>query len=287
MANSIVELLRTFRFILDHPLNRGRPISVLARYASWQIRSRLQREVVIDWLEGAKIAARNGMTGATGNIYCGLHEFEDMMFVLHVLKYDDLFVDVGANIGSYTILASGVCGANSVAIEPDPVAARHLRRNIEINQLEGRVELEMTAVGEETGTIAFTTGLDTMNRVAFVGEQNAQTVPLVQLDTLLDGRRPALIKMDVEGFETPALRGAEKTLNSPSLIAIMLETVDDEAHEQLTRHGFEKYCYDPWTRTLVDCSAGTGSNLLFVRDRTEILKRVASAPRRMVGKSHV
>ena len=57
------------------------------------------------------------MTGATGNIYAGLHEFVDMAFCLHLLRSGDLFVDVGANIGSYTVLASKVAGANSVTLE--------------------------------------------------------------------------------------------------------------------------------------------------------------------------
>jgi hypothetical protein len=42
----------------------------------------------------------------SGNIYAGLHEFGDMAFVLHFLRAGDLFADVGANIGSYTVLAS-------------------------------------------------------------------------------------------------------------------------------------------------------------------------------------
>ncbi len=58
------------------------------------------------------------MTGATGNIYAGLHEFDDMAFFLHLLRPEDMFADVGSNIGSYTILASGVVGAKSVAFEP-------------------------------------------------------------------------------------------------------------------------------------------------------------------------
>lgn len=190
-------MLNTIKFILNHPLNRGRSISTLARYASWQVRSRLQDEVVVDWIEGAKLVARNDMTGATGNIYCGLHEYADMSFILHLLRPGDLFVDVGANIGSYTVLASGVCGARTVAIEPDPGTVRHLQRNIATNELEGHVDLKMTAVGEENGTIAFTTGLDTMNRVAAAGDRDAQTVPLTRLDNLLDGLSPLLIKMDV------------------------------------------------------------------------------------------
>lgn len=280
-------MLSSLKFILGHPINRGRPLSTLARYASWQIRSRLQDEVVVDWIEGTRLIARNGMTGATGNIYCGLHEYADMSFVLHLLRPGDLFVDVGANIGSYTVLASGVCGARTVAIEPNPETVRHLERNIAANGLEGRVDLKVTAVGDEAGTIAFTTGLDTMNRVAVAGDRNVQTVPLARLDDLLYEIPSVLIKMDVEGFETPALRGAEETLNSPSLIAVMLETVDDDAHSQLARHGFERFGYDPRTRRLVDAASATGSNLLFVKERAKVEERVASAPRRMVIGAYV
>lgn len=280
-------MLNTLKFILNHPLNHGRPISTLARYASWQIRSRLQDEVVVDWIEGTKLVARTGMTGATGNIYCGLHEYADMSFVLHFLRPGDLFVDVGANIGSYTLLASSVCGARTVAIEPNPGTVRHLERNIAVNGIENDVDLKVTAVGEETGTIAFTTGLDTMNRVATAGDRVVQTVPLARLDDLLDSCEPTLIKMDVEGFETPALRGAEETLNSPSLIAVMLETVDDDANAQLMRHGFKTFGYDPLTRRLVDAAFAAGSNILFVRDRSKVEKRVASAPHRMVSGSYV
>ena len=57
---------------------------------------------IFDWIEGSKLAARNGMTGATGNIYCGLHEFVDMAFLLHLLRPSDLFVDVGAGFLQFT-----------------------------------------------------------------------------------------------------------------------------------------------------------------------------------------
>lgn len=47
------------------------------------------------------------MRGATGNVYVGLHEFESMGFVLHVLRSSSAFIDVGANVGAYTVLAAG------------------------------------------------------------------------------------------------------------------------------------------------------------------------------------
>jgi hypothetical protein len=58
------------------------------------------------------------MACATGNIYTGLHEFEDMSFLLHFLRPADLFIDIGANVGAYTIFASGIVAATSISIEP-------------------------------------------------------------------------------------------------------------------------------------------------------------------------
>ena len=162
----MASILPTLQFIARHPLSSRRPLSAYWRYARWQIESRLRDEVIFDWVAGSKLVARNGMTGATGNIYCGLHEFVDMAFLLHLLRPGDLFVDVGANIGSYTILASAVCGARSIAIEPDPGTVQSLNRNIEANSIGDRVTVIEAAVGAAAGTVCFTIGQDTTNRVA-------------------------------------------------------------------------------------------------------------------------
>ncbi len=91
---------KTLQFILAHPFNRGRPLQAIAGYFAWQILSRLRDEVTVDWVGGNKLIVRRGMTGATGNIYCGLHEFRDMSFVLHALRPGDVFVDVGQISGA-------------------------------------------------------------------------------------------------------------------------------------------------------------------------------------------
>lgn len=137
----------TMNFILRHPMNRGRPISAIARFAKWQFVSRFRREVDFTWIAGSKLVVSRGMTGATGNIYCGLHEYVDMAFVLHVLRPGDLFLDVGANVGSYTVLAAAVCGASAITIEPDPTTARYLARNISANNIDTRCTIAQTAVG--------------------------------------------------------------------------------------------------------------------------------------------
>ena len=57
------------------------------------------------------------MYGATGNIYCGLHDFEEMSFLMHFLRAGDVFADVGVNVGAYSMLAASV-GARAIAFEP-------------------------------------------------------------------------------------------------------------------------------------------------------------------------
>jgi hypothetical protein len=78
-------------FFATHPLTRNHPIGAWGRFAYWQIRSRLQDEVIFPWIEGQKLVVTKGMTGATGNIYAGLHEFYDMMLPLHFLRKGDFF----------------------------------------------------------------------------------------------------------------------------------------------------------------------------------------------------
>ncbi len=200
-----LRLFKTLRFILAHPLARRRPLAALGRYARWQVESSLRQSVEFEWVGGSRLLVRRGMTGATGNIYCGLHEFADMAFLLHLLRPGDLFVDVGANVGSYTILASAACGARVIAAEPDPVTMRDLRANVEANQASGRVELIEAALGAHGGAVSFTVGLDTVNHVGVGGALGTREVQLRTLDGVVGGARPLLIKMDVEGYERRSL----------------------------------------------------------------------------------
>jgi FkbM family methyltransferase len=100
------------------------------------------------------------------------------------------------------VLASAACGAKSVAIEPDPGTAKSLRHNIELNKLESKVRVAETAVGERQGSIRFTVGLDTMNKVSTEGnDATSRVVPLTTLDRVFEGSTPVMLKLDVEGFE--------------------------------------------------------------------------------------
>ena len=104
-----MNIIGLFRFIVGHPLNRGARSAAIARFATWQVGSRLLRKpVAMPFVNDTSLIMEIGMTGATGNWYCGLLEIVEMGFVLHAMRPDDLLADVGANVGSYSVAGTGM-----------------------------------------------------------------------------------------------------------------------------------------------------------------------------------
>lgn len=267
-----------------HPLGRRAPARTLLRMLKWQIRARsTSGPIVQPWIGDARLIARRGMTGATGNFYFGLHEYADMAFVMHLLRPGDLFLDIGANIGSYTVLASKVCGAETWAFEPARETLVHLRGNVAINAIDAHVTIYDVALGDTDGEVAFTTGLDSVNHVAEDDDVAVQQVLVKRLDEIAAAVDPVLIKMDVEGFELAVVQGAQATLRKPSLLAIEVETVAPETQALIEGAGFVLKYYDPERRTLGDVPNGyRQNNALFVRNEAAIAGRLKQAPRRAV-----
>lgn len=252
-------------------------MEAFGRLIRWQIQSRFSEEVVVPWIEGSRLAVHRGMTGATGNIYAGLHEFADMAFLLHFLRRGDIFADVGANIGSYSILASAVRGATSIAFEPDPGTFASLKRNVMLNGIEELTMLHETALGATAGQVEFTTGLDTTNHVADNASDQTRTVSMVTLDQVLENRRPIMMKMDVEGFEFDVLQGALRTLASSELQAVLTENRSPAVVAVLGDVGFQERRYDPFTRRLLLPDGTAAANALFLRNIAFAQERVSSA----------
>lgn len=218
------------------------------------------------------------MSGATGNLYFGLHEFADMAFMLHLLRPSDLMVDIGANVGTYTILAAKLSGAQVVSFEPDPGTADRLDRNIAANHISDLVDVRRHALGAAEGVIGFTAGLDAMNRVTEVAEEIGQRVPVHRLDSVMATHEPTMIKIDVEGHEDAVFAAAEATLAKPSLLAIEAETVSENTHALLLGLGFERFWYAPQRRLLSpEPMDNQANNSLYVRNREHVDRRLTSA----------
>jgi FkbM family methyltransferase len=246
--------------------------------------------IVHHWVGGSRFLIRTGETGLTGNIYTGLHEFSDMGYLLHVLRNSDLFIDIGANAGSYTVLASAAVGARVYAFEPAPSAYDRLVENVRLNGAEVRVICLNVAVGRAEGVVRFTSGLDTINHVAAASEHGPKMIDVrvCTLDTALGSESPSMVKIDVEGYETPALEGAHQVLSSSSLHSVIMELNGsgerygyDESRimRMMSDFGFKTYSYDPLNRNLSDLGGKNlaSGNTLFVRNLDLVAERVATA----------
>ncbi len=264
-------------------------MAAILRFVRWQISSRLLRTTIaLPFVNETFLFARSGMTGATGNWYCGLHEHRDMGIVLHILRPGDLFLDLGANIGSFTILAAGAVGADVIAVEPIPSTFSTLELNVRLNDLESFVDAHCAGVSDKPGVLKFTVGLDTINHVATESElSDAIEVPVTTVDEICDGRPAVAMKIDVEGYENFVLAGASKTLDDPALLAVVMETnesgsryqlSDDKLRETMKAHGFLPYAYDPFARRVIDLPSGE-RNTVFIRDVAKVEEIVSKAPR--------
>ena len=288
-----MSLVQTLRFIAGHPLNRRRKLASLVGFAKWQIGARLvPGPVVFDWVNGSRFLVGLGETGLTGNLYCGLHEFADMAYVMHVTSPEDLFVDVGANMGSYTLLACAANGARGICFEPVPETYRRLMENIRLNELDGRVRALNIGLSDAQGELKFTSGENCLDHVLADGEssESAVMVPVTTLDAALEGEGPAVIKIDVEGFETSVIKGAFRMLENPSLHSVIMELngsgsrygfSEDWILAAMADRGFSTYVYEPFARRLLslDGKNNASGNTLFIRDLAGVEKRLASAPR--------
>ena len=158
------------------------------------------------------------------------------------------------------------------------------------NGLDARVIALNLGLGRDEGWLRFTRGLDTVNHVLGAGESvDAMIeVPVRSLDAVLAGRSPALIKIDVEGYETEVLAGAGQALADPGLLAVIMELngsgarygFDEEAlHRDLLGRGFATYRYRPRERLLVPLHGARsgGGNTLYVRDAARLAERVRTA----------
>ena len=282
------------KYIYSHPFNSENKIGGVLNFFKWQINCFLNPyPIIYQYTENAKLIVRKGLTGATGNLYCGLMEFNDMAFLLHFLRRTDLFIDIGANIGAYTLLASSEIKANSISIEPLEDTFLILMDNIYINNIQDNVKAYNIGLGSKISKTHFTKSLDTINHVATKNERNTIEVQIDTLDNILINEQcPALIKIDVEGYENEVINGASKTLGNNKLKAIIIELngsgsrygFDDEnIHLKLLQYGFKPYWYNPKVKELKALKTFGNHNTLYLRDVNFVEERIKNSKRIKVG----
>jgi FkbM family methyltransferase len=167
-------------------------------------------------------------------IATGDFERGERKLVSKVLRKGDFFVDIGANIGLYTVLAAKLVGAKGkvLAIEPSPTTSIILGKQLEINRLSN-VTIIQAGVSSEAGFLDLwdcTAGGDAFSSFGKPIHEHdyvQRSVPVDSLDKLLEkyspGIKPKLMKIDVEGWESNVLQGSQKILSSSDAPDLLIE----------------------------------------------------------------
>ncbi|MCU1675013.1 MAG: hypothetical protein JWN77_3126 [Frankiales bacterium] len=151
------------------------------------------------------------------------------------LSAGDVFIDVGANIGYYSLLAARVVGETGqvIAFEPSPTVRAQLTDNLERNGLSARVQVQPVAAGEAAATVTiYLAGADNLGQTSTrpgAGLTAEAEVPMVRVDDCVppDVRaRVKALKIDTEGDELAALRGATGLLREMPLGSMVLVELD-------------------------------------------------------------
>ena len=154
---------------------------------------------------------------------CGDPYWPEMKFIRdNMVSPGDVVLECGSHHGCTAVLLSNWVGASGkvIAFEPSPRNARIIRKNIELNGLKNFV-LEQKAVGSKPAKVMFSrfSNGDVLTNRLFLGIK----VDVTDLDRYAY-LKPALLKLDVQGYEVEVLKGARKILEGAPKLAIEVHT---------------------------------------------------------------
>lgn len=213
-------------------------------------------------------------------VWLQAEEWSELEYLRTRLQPGQAFVDVGANLGLWTLVAASAVGSEGrvVSFEPNPRTFEKLVANVARNGFAERVVARAEAVSEGAGAVAFRCAAEhNVSAIAETGDRDTVSVPTISIDAVLAGRVVHGMKLDTEGHELAALTGAAETIErcSPWLIVEFNTTLlpspvlgEWVVYRHLAALGYEAWCYDGpgavW-RVAADFAVKGYRNVLFER----------------------
>jgi FkbM family methyltransferase len=199
-------------------------------------------------------------------------ELPERQFLKAFLRPGDTFVDIGANIGLFTVLAARRVGREGrvFAFEPSARSFERLQANVALNHFEN-VECHRLALSETGGQLTMRVSADGFDAWNTFGRPTAgkefleESVPCVTWDAFAQGRslvgRVTMMKIDVEGWEARVLSGGVDVLSREDAPVMQIEFSQESAlaagsscvdlYHKLQVLGYQMYVYDVASGRLV------------------------------------
>ena len=188
------------------------PFQGICRHLHWQVRKALHRFPCELAIAGSRLHVdRPGGVAALVNAM-GEYDFNNMRFLKLLLSVEGgTFIDIGANIGVYTLIASEVANARVVSVEPHPTTFALLKENVRLNARRN-VSCLNAALSDRVGELQFTDYRErSVNRVISAGENGVSELCVAsrRFDVVYRefSALPDFVKIDVEGHECAVLEG--------------------------------------------------------------------------------
>lgn len=213
-----------------------------------------KRWAAVFWKDGFAVVRSNGALFLVNHrnfvdrqiAFYGDYEAEQAAYLTAAMGEHgcDLFLDIGANIGLYSIRAAMAGHAKRiVAFEPDPRNRNQFAANILLNGLTGRIEIDPNAVSNRAGPVGFTFFPDTSTGQSRIDESGGDTVDAVRIDDIVDLTGGTIFaKIDIEGHEAAAVEGMAETI-AANRIFLQIESFPERLENLsnlLTEHGFTR-----------------------------------------------
>ena len=138
------------RLIKTHPLAKNEKLSALIRYFTFHLRYKDGEKIAIPFSGGHLIISKG--EGSQAHYFTYLEDYEEMAFLLHLLRANDHLIDIGANIGAYSILVASQIGCKTIAFEPSEKNYSILMSNIHLNNFQDIIGTHNCALGEKNET---------------------------------------------------------------------------------------------------------------------------------------
>jgi FkbM family methyltransferase len=234
------------------------------RIARWNRFSTRRNETVTTIAPGVKMVL-NSESILSKAIYAGRFEWQELQFLTRILQPGDTFIDIGSNIGLYSMIAAKRVGKNGsvIAVEPVSKTFHRLERNIQLNKYKN-VKAFQLAISSSNGILPMSVsqdGYDAWNSLTkpargekFITEE----VTTIKFDDFVTQNsltsRIKMVKVDVEGWEDELFKGAVTTLSAADAPIIQVEfnepalnaagSSSEKLMDRILKFGYHLYSYD-------------------------------------------
>lgn len=226
--NKIRILIKIIRSIYSHEYNKKHPIKAFFRSGKWYSRSLFRTRDFYDNFWDYKIKFWLNSNQSLWLYRNYIMDWNEFNFIKKVVKPNDTIFDVGSNIGVYSLWFSKYVGTSGkiFAFEPDNDNISRFRELVALNNIK-TINISPFAVSDKDGKLYFTKNKDNENQITDQdSKEDKIEIESVSLDKFCRQKnidRIHYLKIDIEGAEYLAFKGAEYLLSNNKIDVIQFE----------------------------------------------------------------